>query len=358
MAQQLFPTTSFATLAQSLSEPFAPFDDEAADAARQHQQHLTKPLGALGRLEDIAIFMAGWQGTSMPRAEHTQIIVFAGNHGVCAQGVNVYPQDVTQQMVANFCAGGAAINQLADLCNARVKIVPLELDHPTADITMTNAMSEEETLDALAVGYGAVDREADILVLGEMGIGNTTVAAALATAIFGGSPADWVGPGTGADAEGLARKKAAVKAACARLDKSAHEPSDPATPLHILAAVGGREQAALIGACLAAREARIPLLLDGFIVTASLSVLAAAGAKLTPSQNLLAHCLAGHVGAEPGHAPLLRKLNLNPILDLGMCLGEGSGAALALPIIKAAIATHTGMSTFAQASVSDRDAPR
>ncbi len=314
-------------------------DPEAAAAARARQDSLTKPPGALGRLEDLAIFMAGWQGRERPEIETAQALVFAGNHGVCAQGVNPFPQEVTAQMVANFEQGGAAINQLCLANGADLSVIALELDRPTGDITQGPAMSEAETLEALCRGAAAVDPAASVLLLGEMGIGNSTIAAALAMGAFGGTAADWVGRGTGSDADGLARKTGAITRACGR--------HSAARGLQILARLGGREQAAICGAVIEARARRIPVLLDGFICTAATAPLFAADPRF------LEHCLVGHVSREPGHARLLAALNQRPILSLDMALGEGSGAVLALGVLRAALACHNGMATFAEAGVAD-----
>jgi nicotinate-nucleotide--dimethylbenzimidazole phosphoribosyltransferase len=312
-------------------------DEAAAAGARARQAELTKPPGSLGRLEDLAAFMAGWRGTPRPRIERAQALVFAGNHGVCAQGVNPFPQAVTALMVANFEAGGAAINQLCRVAGADLTVVPLDLDQPTRDFTEGPAMTEAECLDAVMRGAAAVDTSADILILGEMGIGNSTVSAALAHAVCGGAPADWVGRGTGSDAEGLARKADVVARGAARHAGLA--------PLHTLAALGGREQAALCGAVLAARMARIPVMLDGYICTAAVAPLH--GAR----PALLDHCLVGHMSAEPGHARLCAAMGKQPILNLGMALGEGTGAALALTVLRGALACHDGMATFAEAGI-------
>lgn len=312
-------------------------DPAAIAAARARQNSLTKPPGALGRLEDLAVFMAGWQATDRPRIARAQALVFAGNHGICAQGVNPFPPEVTAQMVANFQTGGAAINQLCREAGADLSVVALDLDRPTADFTTGPAMTTAETLDAMNRGAAAVDPGADVLILGEMGIGNSTVAAALAAALFGGDPGDWVGPGTGSDPAGLARKVAAIKAGLAR--------HGGLPPMQTLAALGGREQAAICGAVLAARKARVPVILDGFICTAAAAPLYAA------DPALLDHCLIGHVSAEPGHAHLLDALGKRPILGLEMRLGEGSGAAVALMVLRAALACHNGMATFAEAGV-------
>jgi nicotinate-nucleotide--dimethylbenzimidazole phosphoribosyltransferase len=315
-----------------------PAPDEAAVAgARARQAELTKPPGSLGRLEELAAFMAGWRGTPRPRIDRAQALVFAGNHGICAQGVNPFPQAVTALMVANFEAGGAAINQLCRVAGADLTVVPLDLDRPTRDFTEGPAMTEAECLDALNRGAAAVDADADILILGEMGIGNSTVSAALAHAVCGGAPADWVGRGTGSDGEGLVRKANVVARGAAR---HAGLP-----PLQTLAALGGREQAALCGAVMAARMARIPVMLDGYICTAAVAPLHGADPRL------LDHCLVGHMSAEPGHARLCAAMGKAPLLSLGMALGEGTGAALALTVLRGALACHDGMATFAEAGI-------
>ncbi|ETX13693.1 nicotinate-nucleotide--dimethylbenzimidazole phosphoribosyltransferase [Roseivivax halodurans JCM 10272] len=313
------------------------FDKAAADAARDRQAQLTKPPGSLGRLEELAVFMAGWHGDPRPRVMSAQSLVFAGNHGICCHGVNPFPQEVTTQMVTNFERGGAAINQLARAAGATLSVVALDLERPTADFTTGPAMSEEECLDSMRHGAEAVDPAADVILLGEMGIGNSTVAAALAHACFGGEPGDWVGRGTGADDERVALKSSVVAKG-----RQAHA---DATGLGILAALGGREQAAICGAVLAARAARIPVLLDGFICSASAAPLYAA------APALLDHCIVSHASAEPGHARLCAALGKSPLLDLGMALGEGTGAALALSILRGALECHNGMATFAEAGI-------
>ena len=339
MTEPILPAPSFAALRARLVAGFPAPDATAAAAARRRQAGLTKPPGSLGRLEDLAVFLAGWQRCARPSLARAQALVFAGNHGICTQGVNPYPQEVTAQMVANFRAGGAAINQLARVVGAQLTVTALDLDRPTADFTRGPAMTEAEVLSAMARGAAAVDPSTQVLVLGDMGIGNSTVAAALACGRFGGSPADWVGPGTGSDTAGLARKVAAVTAGMTR-----HSP-DPTDGPGLLAAFGGREQAAIAGAILAARTMRLPVILDGFICTA-------AAAVLSPYPGALDHCLAGHCSAEPGHARLLAALDMEPILSLGLRLGEGTGAALALSVLRAAVATHDGMATFTEAGVS------
>jgi nicotinate-nucleotide--dimethylbenzimidazole phosphoribosyltransferase len=317
-------------------------DVSAAELAREHQRELTKPPGSLGRLEDIVEWLAQWQGRSTPRLDRVDILVFAGNHGVTAQGVSAYPSEVTAQMVANFAAGGAAINQLARVAHARLQVVPLALAQPTADFTQAPAMDDEAFLSAVGTGYQMVASGIDLVCLGEMGIGNTTAAAALAAALFGGGGARWAGRGTGVDDLGLARKQSAIDIGLAR------HAARLADPLAAAAALGGRELAAVLGAALAARQRRTPVLLDGFVCTAAVAPLA----KLR--RGALDHALAAHVAAEAAHRMLLSELELAPLLDLGMRLGEGSGAALAVPVLRAALACHTGMATFAQAGVANK----
>jgi nicotinate-nucleotide--dimethylbenzimidazole phosphoribosyltransferase len=318
-------------------------DPAAHAAAAARQGRLTKPAGALGRLEALAIWLAAWQGREQPCLDRVRVAVFAGNHGIAARGVSAYPAEVTAQMVANFEAGGAAINQLARVAGAELRVVALELDRPTADFCTAPAMSEEDCLAMLNAGAAVVEQGLDLLAIGEMGIANTTVAATLAAALLGGSAEVWVGPGTGVDEAGIARKAAVVRSA---LEFHGGALADP---LEALRRVGGRELAAMAGAILAARTARIPVLLDGFVSGAAAGVLH----KAEPSA--LDHALAAHLSAEPGHARLLEALGLAPLLRLAMRLGEASGAALAIPILRAALACHNDMATFEEAGVSGRD---
>jgi len=312
-------------------------DGAATAAAAARQAALTKPDGSLGRLEEIALFMAGWQGRERPRADRIDITVFAGNHGVAARGVSAYPVEVTAQMVANFRAGGAAINALAGACGANLSVVALDLDRPTGDICVEPAMSEAECLAALNAGAEVVSPEADLLIVGEMGIGNTTPAAALCLQSLGG--ADWAGRGTGIDADGLSRKAQAVEQAVAL-----HAPAC-VSPFETLRRLGGREIAAMAGAILAARMRRVPVLLDGFICCAAIAPFAAAVPAITD------HCLAAHCSNEAAHARLLNHLRLRPLLSLDMRLGEASGAAVAAQILRSALAAHNAMATFAEAAV-------
>jgi len=314
----------------------------AAAAVAAREATLTKPAGSLGRLEEAVAWLARWQGRNLPRLERVDVLVFAGNHGVTAQGVSAYPASVTAQMVANFAAVGAAINQLARAADAHLRVVPLSLDRPTADFTAAPAMSGNEFLAAVQTGFDAVTPGADLICLGEMGIGNTTAAAALTAALFGGGGERWAGRGTGVDDAGLARKRAVIDRALAR-----HAACLP-DPLACAATFGGRELAAILGATLAARHRRIPVLLDGFVCTAAAAPLA----KL--HTGALDHAMAAHVSAEAGHRLLLEQLGLRPLLDLDMRLGEGSGAAVALLLLRAALACHLGMATFTHAGVAEK----
>jgi len=319
-------------------------DPEAAADVARREARLTKPPRSLGRLEEAVAWLARWQGSSPPDLENVEILVFAGNHGVTAQGVSAYPAEVTAQMVANFATGGAAINQLARVANAELRIVALDLDRPTSDFTEAPAMDDEEFLEAVVSGYDALSPEADLVVLGEMGIGNTTAASAVAAALFGGGGARFGGHGTGIDDQGLKRKQAVIDEGLAR------HAAILADPLRVAASLGGRELAAILGACLAARRSHIPVLIDGFVSTAAVAPLKQLRA------DALDHVLAGHLSAEAGHRRLLEELGLRPLLDLGMRLGEGSGAAVAVLVLRAALACHTGMATFAEAHVSDKPA--
>jgi len=305
-------------------------DRDAAAAAEQREAQLTKPAGALGRLEELSIWMATWQGKHPPSCVHPRVAVFAGNHGVAKLGVSAYPAEVTVQMVKNFVDGGAAVNQLCRAVDADLRVYEMALDQPTEDFTLAPAMSEEECATAIAYGMMAVEPGIDILAVGEMGIANTTAA-------------DWVGPGTGIAGEGLRRKVAVVEKAVALHRGPAKDGFD------LLRRLGGREFAAMVGAIIAARMARVPVLLDGYAATA------AAAAIFALDKTALDHCQVAHRSAEPGHRLLLGHLGKVPLLDLGMRLGEASGATLAIAVVKAALACHNGMATFGEAGVSGKE---
>jgi nicotinate-nucleotide--dimethylbenzimidazole phosphoribosyltransferase len=336
----MLPTvSSFADIRRLATDlPAADSAAQAACAAREGR--LTKPAGALGRLEEISAWLSTWQGMHPPRAARPRCVVFAGNHGVAARGVSAFPAEVTVQMVANFQAGGAAINQLCRSFGTELSVIPLDLDRPTGDFTIEPAMSEAECVAAFTAGMAAVG-DCDLLCIGEMGIANTSAAAAVTAGLFGGAAADWCGQGTGVVGEAMQRKIEAVAAGLAR--------HLPAGPLEVLARLGGRELAAMAGAAFGARFARVPVLLDGYVCTAAAAVLEA----LQP--GALDHCLVAHASTEPGHRRLIQRLGKTPLLDLGMRLGEASGAALAVSLVKAAAACHAGMATFGEAGVSDKE---
>jgi nicotinate-nucleotide--dimethylbenzimidazole phosphoribosyltransferase len=314
-------------------------DSAASEGAAARNGQLTKPPGALGRLEDLAIWYGGWRGTDRPTIEKKHGIVFAGNHGVTARGVSAFPADVTAQMVTNFEHGGAAVNQLSKVAGADLSIHALDLDRPTADFTQSAAMTDAELFSALQTGWDAVDAATDLLVVGEMGIGNTTSAAAISCSLFGGEAADWTGRGTGVDDTGLVNKTRVVAEGVAL-----HSGGDG---LDVLRCLGGRELAGMAGAIARARSLRIPVILDGFICCA-----AAACLEKTYAGSL-DHAVAGHLSQEGSHGKLLAALEKEPLLSLNMRLGEGSGGALAMNILMAAVACHSGMATFAEAGVSE-----
>jgi nicotinate-nucleotide--dimethylbenzimidazole phosphoribosyltransferase len=339
----------------------APRDATAAAAALTRQRDLTKPPGSLGRLEGLAVRLAALQGVERPRAERVYIVVFAGDHGVARTGVSAYPQAVTGQMVANFAAGGAAICVLAREIGAELEILDLgTLDQAnpppgvrrvglgpgTADLAQGAAMTSAQCAASLAEGRGAAERArsagADLFIAGDMGIGNTTAAAALACALLGRPASDLTGPGTGLDAEGVARKAALIDGALAL---HGHTLADP---LEALRRLGGFEVAAMTGAYVACAQFGLPAVVDGFIAGAA----ALCATRLSP--GVAEWLFFAHRSAEPGHALVLSALGAEPLLDLRMHLGEGSGAAVAVPLLRLACALHAGMATFAEAGVSTR----
>lgn len=333
------PKASF----QEMREIIAGFpgpNETALNNAREREGQLTKPPGALGRLEDISAWFASWQAKEKPTLERPRVAVFAGNHGVAAQGVSAFPQEVTVQMVANFQNGGAAVNQLCRVHDAELRVYEMALENPTKDFTQEPAMSEEECATAMAYGMMAVEDGIDCLCLGEMGIANSTSGAAMAHALFGGDAREWVGPGTGVQGDAFENKVRVVGEAVAK-----HK--DAMTDgLEILRHLGGFELAAIAGAVIAARMARIPVILDGYACTAAAAVL------YPMNDSALDHCIVGHLSAEPAHIRLLETVGKEPVVNYGMRLGEGSGAAVALGVVKSALACHTGMATFAEAGVS------
>ncbi|GHA29042.1 nicotinate-nucleotide--dimethylbenzimidazole phosphoribosyltransferase [Devosia pacifica] len=317
-------------------------DESAVEAVQARDALLTKPPGSLGKLEGLVEFLARWQRKPRPTLDNPMVTIFAANHGVTDQGISAFPREVTAQMVANFTNGGAAISRICAMHEINLRVFELALELPTGDITMEAALDDRMCAATIAYGMEAIAGKPDLICLGEMGIGNTTVAAAVFAALYGGTGADWVGRGTGVDDEGLKRKADAVDRALAfhagALDH----------PLSVLARVGGREIAAMLGALVAARHQKVPVIVDGFVATAA----AAIAHAVNPAA--IDHCLFGHVSAEAGHAKALQNIGVEPVLDLGMRLGEGSGAALAAVLVKTALELHTSMATFEEAAVSNK----
>jgi nicotinate-nucleotide--dimethylbenzimidazole phosphoribosyltransferase len=331
-------------------------------AALARQAQLTKPLGALGRLEEVAVELAALQASERPEADRVPVVLFAGDHGIAVRGVSAYPPEVTVQMLHNFAGGGAAISVLARSLGCPLEVVDVGtlasepvpgviVDKPrrgTRDFSVEPALTPDEVAFACEAGRRAVSRQTDhapqLMIFGEMGIGNTTSAAAIAATLLPCAPADIVGSGTGLDGDGRTRKARIIGDALAR-----HGLVSPRPVADILAAVGGLEIIAMTGAIIAAAQRRWPVLVDGFIV----SVAALVAVRLNPSCR--PWLLFSHRSAERGHAIVLDALAARPLIDLDLRLGEASGAATALPIIRLACALHRGMATFAEAAVSGRD---
>jgi nicotinate-nucleotide--dimethylbenzimidazole phosphoribosyltransferase len=317
-------------------------DESAVAEVRARDAQLTKPAGSLGQLEKLVEFLARWQGRAKPTLDNPMVTIFAGNHGVTDQGVSAFPREVTAQMVANFTDGGAAISQICALHEINLRVFELALELPTGDITKEPALDDKMCAATIAYGMEAIAGKPDLICIGEMGIGNTTVAAAIYAALYGGTGMDWVGRGTGVDDAGLTRKADAVDRALAFHGDSLDH------PLAILARVGGREIAAMLGALLAARHQKVPVIVDGFVATAA----AAIAHAVNPAA--IDHCIFGHVSAETGHARALAAMGQTGLLDLGLRLGEGSGAALAAVLAKTALHLHNNMATFESAAISGK----
>src|SRR5690606_26144668 len=314
-------------------------DESAVAAVRAREAQLTKPAGSLGALEGLVEFLARWQGRAQPRLDNPMVTIFAGNHGVTDQGVSAFPREVTAQMVANFTDGGAAISQICALHEINLRVFELALELPTGDITLEPALDDKMCAATIAYGMEAIAGKPDLICIGEMGIGNTTVAAALYAALYGGTGADWVGRGTGINDVGLTRKADAVDRALAR------HAGELDHPLAILARLGGREIAAMLGALLAARHQKVPVIVDGFVATSA----AAIAHAVNPAA--IDHCLFAHTSAASGHVRAPAAMGKQGLLDLGMRLGEGSGAALAAVLAKTALHLHQNMATFEGAAV-------
>ncbi|MCZ0727994.1 nicotinate-nucleotide--dimethylbenzimidazole phosphoribosyltransferase [Mycolicibacterium iranicum] len=334
-------------------------DTDAAAAARDRQTVLTKPAGALGRLEDLSIWVAACQGTCPPKQfERARVVVFAGDHGVTSAGVSAYPAEVTAAMVANFASGGAAVNVLAEVAGASVRVADIAVDseeplsaaigahkirRASGNIAVEDALTPDEVVTAIDAGRAIADDEvdsgADLLIAGDMGIGNTTPATTLIAALTDSEPVAVVGRGTGIDDAGWSRKTAAVRDALYRARRIT------ADPIALLRICGGADLAAITGFLAQAAVRRTPVLLDGVVVTAA----ALAADKLAPGARLWWR--AGHRSTEPAHTLALRHLDLDPIVELDMRLGEGSGALVALPVLRAAVATLASMATFEEAGI-------
>ncbi len=306
------------------------------DAVRARAADILRPAGALARFDDLAAWVAEWQGTSTPAVHRPAALIFAADHGVAAAGVSNYPVEVTGAMLSAYRAGKSTVTAFASVVGASVEAIDVGVGRPTGDIRFEAALSPERFDECVSAGRAAVEAlDADLLVLGEMGIGNTTAAAAVTAALLGGEPAEWVGRGTGVDDDGLARKQAAVQQAVARV-------AGVDDPLEVLRQVGGAELVAMAAAVVAARQRNLPVLLDGYVVTAAALPLHAA------APGALDHCRVGHCSAEPGHRRLVQHLDQQPLLDLGMRLGEGSGAMAAVPLVAMACAGITHVPTFGE----------
>ena len=336
------PITSLDAI-RELIQSFPGPDEDAITATREREPNLTKPQGSLGRLDELVEWLAGWQGNHPPKIELPRVIVFAGSHGVTAQGVSAFPAEVNQQMTANFQGGGAAINQLCKVQDAELNVMEAALEIPTRDFSEEPAMDDADCAEAVAFGMSGPDVGLDVLCLGEMGIGNTTASAAICHALYGGDAAHWVGPGTGVEGDALTNKIRVVEESVI-LHKAVLTDG-----LEILRCFGGREMAAICGAIISARLSRIPVVLDGYVACAAAAVLH------TLDEHALDHCLVAHVSAEPGHRHLIEKLGKEALFDFGMRLGEASGAALSISILRSAAACHSGMATFEEAAVSNKN---
>ena len=311
-----------------------PGDVAAADAVRARAADILRPAGALARFDEVAAWVAQWQESDRPAVHHPSAVIFAADHGVTAAGVSKYPVDVTAAMLAAYRAGRSTVTAFAHVAGATVRAIDVGVGRPTGDIRYEPAMDVARFEEATAAGREAVDTlDGDLLVLGEMGIGNTTSAACVAAALGGGEVAAWVGRGTGLDDEGMDRKREAVRRSIDRV-------AGVLDPLEVLRELGGAELVAMAAAIVAARHRRLPVLIDGYVVTA------AAWPLYLIAPGALDHCLVGHCSSEPGHRRLLERLGKQPLLDLEMRLGEGSGAMAAVPLVAMACAGVTEVPTF------------
>ncbi|MGB9347657.1 MAG: nicotinate-nucleotide--dimethylbenzimidazole phosphoribosyltransferase [Ilumatobacteraceae bacterium] len=315
--------------------PLPGHDPAAADAVHERAANLLRPSGALAWLDEIAAWVAGWQHTTTPAVHRPAALIFAGDHGVAAATkVSAYPTGITQALFDAYRQGRSTIAAFAKIAGASVSAIDVGIGRPTGDIRYEAALSHDRFDEIVGIAFGAVDAlDCDLLVLGEIGIGNTTPSAAIAASLAGGETAAWVGRGTGVDDEGLARKRSAVQESVRRI-------AGITDPIEILREVGGSELVAIAAATVAARHRSIPVVLDGYVVTSAVLPLA----MVNPAA--LDHCMVGHCSTEPGHRKLLERLGKRPLLDLDMRLGEGSGAMAAVPLIAMACAGVTSVPTY------------
>jgi nicotinate-nucleotide--dimethylbenzimidazole phosphoribosyltransferase len=319
-----------ARLLQDLPSP----DEAAAGAVRDRASQVLRPTGALARMDDVAVWLAGWQRSARPAVEAPAVAVFVADHGVAAEGVSAYPAEVTEAMLRALQGGAATASVMAKAIGARISVHDVGVGDPSGNLLQEPALDEDRFHRCFEAGRGAVaELNTDLLVLGEMGIANTTAAAAICAALFGGPAEEWTGLGTGIDEATYARKVEVVDAARRRV-------GDDVDPIEVLRQLGGAELAAIAGAAVEARLRSIPVILDGFVVTAAVAPLEVA------RPGALDHCLAGHCSGESGHRLLLDKLGRVPLLDLGLRLGEGSGALAAVPLVRLAVACVTEVATF------------
>lgn len=325
-------------LAVLLKDAPAP-DREAAHAVQERAANVLRPAGALQRLDEVAVWLSGWQRTALPRIDRPEVLIFAADHGVTLDGVSAYPAEITAAMCHAVTHGQATVTAFAKELGAKVSLVDVGVGNPTGNLRVEPALDEDRFAEAFNAGRAAVaGGNADLIILGEMGIGNTTPAAAIAATIAGGNADSWVGPGTGVSGDQLDHKRAVVADAVARI-------SDVSDPMEVLRQVGGAELVAMAGAAVEARLRSIPVILDGYVVTAALLPIHEVDSAW------LDNVLAGHCSPEPGHRRLLERMGKDPLIDLGMRLGEGSGALAALPLVRLAVAGVVDVATFAEAGL-------
>jgi nicotinate-nucleotide--dimethylbenzimidazole phosphoribosyltransferase len=319
--------------------------EKSENLAKSHNEELTKPIGSLGKLEDLAFWLSKWQGRYPATISRPRVSVFAGNHGVSKQGVSAFPQEVTAQMVMNFQNGGACVNQLCKQQDAELRVYEMGIAKPTQDFTEKPAMTEQDCVNAICYGMTTVEPGIDLLCLGEMGIANTTSGSAMAYALFGGNATDWTGSGSGVVGDAFEKKVRVVNEGVKK-HRENFTIDGKVDGLKVLQHLGGFELCAIVGAIIAGRMANIPVIIDGFTASVACSIL------YSYDKTYIDHCLISHLSTERGHVRLLDIINKEPLLNMNMRLGEASGAVLALGILRSAINCHNGMATFSEAMVS------